>query len=73
MRATVGGETPDRGQPVRRSSDLHADAPLGLSPDGRVLSRTPRGGLTGASAVIALHWDREARRLLGPPAGVMPR
>jgi hypothetical protein len=53
-------------------ADLGEDTPLGLAPDGRVLvDRRP--AMTASSAVIALHWDREARQLLGPPAGTMPR
>jgi DNA-binding winged helix-turn-helix (wHTH) protein/Tol biopolymer transport system component len=71
MRATVGADSLTVGSPSR-VVDLHADIPLGLAPDGRVLV-DHRAGFTGTSAVIVLHWDREARRLLGPPAGTMPR
>ena len=52
--------------------DIRADVPLGLDPRGRVLV-DQRSEVTGAAAVIALRWDHEARRLLGPPAAAMPR
>jgi hypothetical protein len=71
MRATVGADNLTVGSPSM-VVDLHADAPLGLAPDGRVLV-DHRAGIAGGAAVIALHWDREARRLLGPPAATMPR
>jgi eukaryotic-like serine/threonine-protein kinase len=71
QRAAVRGETLTVGDPTLIGK-LPASTPLGLSPDGRVL--VDRGaGMASTSAVVALHWHREARRLLGPPAGVMPR
>jgi DNA-binding winged helix-turn-helix (wHTH) protein/Tol biopolymer transport system component len=71
VRATVRKDTLTVGSPSV-VGDIRADVPLGLAPDGRVLVDR-QSDLTGTSVVIALHWDREARRLLGPPTGTMPR
>jgi Tol biopolymer transport system component len=70
LRASVRAETLTVSDPAI-ISELRIYTPLGLGPDGRVLVERVDGAST--SAVIALHWDREARRLLGPAAGVMPR
>ena len=71
LRASVSGETLTVGDPIP-IAEIPLSTPLGLGPDGRVL--IDGGAATaGASAVMALSWDEEARRLLGPPAGAMPR
>jgi DNA-binding winged helix-turn-helix (wHTH) protein/Tol biopolymer transport system component len=70
LRAGVRAETLTVSDPTV-ISELRPYTPLGLSPDGRVLVERVDGAST--SAVMALHWDREARRVLGPAAGVMPR
>ena len=71
MRASVAAGTLAIGSPTP-AGEIGASVPLGLAPDGRMLIDR-RAGLTGAAAVIALQWDREARRVLGPPAAAMPR
>jgi hypothetical protein len=71
MRASLDSRTLTVGSPATLG-ELRGDVPLGIAPDGRILIDR-RSGLAGSSAAIALHWDREARRLLGPPAGAMPR
>jgi DNA-binding winged helix-turn-helix (wHTH) protein/Tol biopolymer transport system component len=71
VRATVSADTLTVGTPST-VGDLQTDALVGFAPDGRMLIDR-RAGVTGTSAVIALHWDQEARRLLGPPAARMPR
>jgi serine/threonine-protein kinase len=70
LRAGVRAETLTVSDPTL-ISELRTYTPLGVSPDGRILVDRVEGAST--SAVIALHWDREARRLLGPASGEMPR
>lgn len=53
--------------------DTPSDASLaGIAADGRLLIDARRSTRL-ARAVMALGWQREARRLLGPPAAVLPR
>lgn len=71
MRAAVNPDSLIVGS-ATRVAPLGNDLPIGIAPDGRILVLR-RPAFRGHSAVLALHWDREARRLLGPPETKMPR
>ena len=71
MRAPVRTDTLTVGA-AERAGDARAGRPLGTTADGRLL--VDRGDVEdGTGAVIALHWEQEVRRLLGPPSARMPR
>jgi DNA-binding winged helix-turn-helix (wHTH) protein/Tol biopolymer transport system component len=71
MRASVSADDLRVGVPVGVAETLPG-WPIGEAPDGRLLLRLPRAG-PSTSAVVVLHGDLEARRLLGPPTTTMPR
>ncbi|MEO7271937.1 MAG: hypothetical protein ABI211_08010, partial [Vicinamibacterales bacterium] len=57
---------------AERLADTAGGRPIGLAADGRVL--VDRGSDdAGRAAVIALQWEQESRRRLGPPSARMPR
>ena len=71
MRAPVRTDTLAVGA-AERAGDARAGRTVGMTPDGRrLVDRSAEEDGTGA--VIALHWDQEIRRLLGPPSARMPR
>jgi hypothetical protein len=71
MRATIDADSLTVGSPTK-VIDLGDQRLVGVAPDGRLLvsgdARPP-----SRSAVLAINWEREARRLLGPPAAALPR
>jgi len=57
---------------AERVGEAGTARPIGIAPDGRVL--LDRGSVDEqTTAVIALNWEQEIRRLLGPPSARMPR
>ena len=71
LRAPVRADTLAVGA-AERLGDTGGGRPIGLAADGRVL--IDRGSDdAGVVAVMALHWEQESRRLLGPPSARMPR
>ena len=71
LRAPVRKDTLAVGA-AERVGDMGAGRFVGTAPDGRMLVY---GGSVnqGTTAVVALQWEQEIRRLLGPPSAHMPR
>lgn len=71
MRSAVAPDGSSAGTPELVAA-LNDAVPIGADKTHRVLLHR-RPGLPGDTAVVALHWAREARLLLGPPSAAMPR
>ena len=71
MRARVDGRALTVGA-AERLMTLDGDRLIGVAPGGRFLIMR-EAAAARRSAVVAINWDKEARRLLGPPAAAMPR
>lgn len=73
VRATLSetSEGPQVGEIIPLDAPSGASV-AGIAADGRILI-DPRRSTRLTRAVMALGWQRDARRLLGPPAAILPR